>query len=62
MYCFLAAGVVFGFAALKPILISEQVYRNLCSREELDNDVTVCDGQEIKYEQSRDRIILLKIY
>jgi hypothetical protein len=42
--------VVFGFAALKPVLIREHVYRNLCSQEELDNDVTVCDGQEIKYE------------
>lgn len=50
LYCFLAAGVVFGFAALKPVLIREHVYRNLCSQEELDNDVTVCDGQEIKYE------------
>ncbi|KAJ5389079.1 Protein FMP42 [Penicillium cataractarum] len=48
IYCFLAAGVVFGFAALKPVLIKEHVYRNLCSREELDNEVAVCNGQEIK--------------
>lgn len=52
VYCFLAAGIVFGFAALKPVLISEHVYRNLCSQEELDNDVAVCDGQEIKYEHA----------
>ena len=50
VYCFLSAGIVFGFAALKPVLIRENVYRNLCSREELDDNVAVCDGQEIRYE------------
>lgn len=59
IYCFLAAGVVFGFAALKPVLIREHVYRNLCSREELDNDVAVCDGQEIKYEETARPLDLL---
>lgn len=49
VYCFLAAGIVFGFAAIKPILIRENVYRGLCSKEELDDDVPVCDGQEIRY-------------
>lgn len=49
-YCFLAAGIIFGFAAIKPILIRENVYRNLCSKEELDEDVLVCDGQEIRYD------------
>ncbi|KAJ5325207.1 Major facilitator superfamily domain general substrate transporter [Penicillium brevicompactum] len=48
VYCFLAAGVVFGFAALKPVLIREKVYRNLCSQAELERDVDVCDGQEIR--------------
>ena len=48
VYCFLAAGVVFGFAALKPVLIREKVYRNLCSPAELEEDVAVCDGQEIR--------------
>lgn len=50
IYCFLAAGVVFGFAALKPVLIREKVYRNLCSQAELERDVDVCDGQEIRYQ------------
>lgn len=49
IYCFLAAGIVFGFAALKPILIREKVYRNLCTRAELDEDVSVCNGQQIRY-------------
>lgn len=49
IYCFLAAGVVFGFAALKPVLIRENVYRHLCTPDELDQDAVVCDGQEIRY-------------
>ncbi|KAJ9491836.1 hypothetical protein VN97_g1381 [Penicillium thymicola] len=48
VYCFLAAGVVFGFAALKPVLIREKVYRNLCSQAELEEDADVCYGQEIR--------------
>lgn len=49
IYCFLGAGIVFGFAALKPVLIREKVYRNLCSRAELEENIDVCDGQEIRY-------------
>lgn len=52
LHCFLAAGIVFGFAAIKPVLIRENVYRNLCSQEELEGDVGVCDGQEIRYDPS----------
>ncbi|KAF7164027.1 hypothetical protein CNMCM5623_008666 [Aspergillus felis] len=48
IYCFLAAGVVFGFAALKPVLIREGVYRNLCSRDELSKNPEVCYGQELR--------------
>ncbi|KAJ5927603.1 hypothetical protein N7516_009376 [Penicillium verrucosum] len=48
VYCFLAAGVVFGFAALKPVLIREKVYRNLCSQAELEENVDVCYRQEIR--------------
>ncbi|GFF81024.1 protein FMP42 [Aspergillus lentulus] len=48
IYCFLAAGVVFGFAALKPVLIREGVYRNRCSRDELSRNREVCYGQELR--------------
>jgi hypothetical protein len=48
VYCFLAAGVVFGFAAIKPVLIRENVYRNLCTKSELEAGVDVCDRQEIR--------------
>ncbi|KAF9895240.1 hypothetical protein FE257_000142 [Aspergillus nanangensis] len=44
IYCFLAAGIVFGFAALKPILIAEGVYHHLCANQ---ND-GVCYGQELR--------------
>lgn len=36
-WCLLAAGPVFGFAALKPILISEGVYRDKCDVNILDS-------------------------
>ncbi|OHE99995.1 major facilitator superfamily transporter [Colletotrichum orchidophilum] len=32
--CWLAAGIVFGFAALKPVLIAEGVYSNLCDAKD----------------------------
>lgn len=46
--CWFAAGIVFGFAALKPVLISEGVYRDLCTEDELREDVEVCYGQEMR--------------
>ncbi|KAK5107136.1 hypothetical protein LTR62_001694 [Meristemomyces frigidus] len=46
--CWLASGIVFGFAALKPVLISENVYRELCTREELEANVEVCYEQDLR--------------
>ncbi|CZR59374.1 probable MFS transporter [Phialocephala subalpina] len=46
--CFLASGIVFGFAAIKPVLISEGVYRELCTEDELQQDVEVCKEQDIR--------------
>lgn len=37
LFCCLASGIVFGFASLKPILVSEGVYGDLCIKE---NEVT----------------------
>lgn len=48
IYCLFAAGVVFGFAAIKPVLLEEGVYRNQCTEKELENDVPVCYGQELR--------------
>lgn len=48
VYCLFAAGVVFGYAAIKPVLLEEGVYRDYCSKEEVDNDVRVCYEQELR--------------
>ncbi|WYZ37212.1 hypothetical protein EsH8_II_000718 [Colletotrichum jinshuiense] len=42
--CWMAAGIVFGFAALKPVLISEGVYNDLCNA---NDPSTVEDGEYI---------------
>lgn len=47
--CALVSGVVFGFAALKPILVDRHAYRNLCTDEELRDDVVICYMQDLKY-------------
>ncbi|PWY77065.1 MFS transporter Fmp42 [Aspergillus heteromorphus CBS 117.55] len=48
MYCLFAAGIIFGFAAIKPVLIKEGVYRSECSQDELDGGSDVCYGQELR--------------
>ncbi len=47
IYCLFAAGIVFGYAALKPVLIQEEVYRDRCTQDELDRGVRTCYEQEI---------------
>lgn len=44
--CVLASGIVFGFAALKQILVEERVYRDLCTREELERGEMLCYLQD----------------
>lgn len=46
--CWVASGIIFGFAALKPVLLSEGVYEELCDKEELQDHVDVCFKQELK--------------
>ncbi|WDK10624.1 major facilitator superfamily transporter [Colletotrichum graminicola] len=50
--CSLAAGLVFGFAALKPVLISEGVYRKLCDADDPslieDGDYVPCTKQDLR--------------
>jgi MFS family permease len=46
--CWFASGIVFGFAALKPILIKEGVFRDLCTQEELDANVESCLEQDLR--------------
>jgi hypothetical protein len=39
---------VFGFAALKPILVKEGVFRDLCEQDELDANVEICYNQDLR--------------
>ncbi|KAF2120171.1 MFS transporter-like protein Fmp42 [Lophiotrema nucula] len=46
--CWFASGIVFGFAALKPILISEGVFSDLCTTEEAKASVETCYEQDLR--------------
>ncbi|KAI1075504.1 amino acid transporter [Whalleya microplaca] len=50
--CCLAAGIVFGFASLKPVLIAEGVYGDLCRTEDVnyarDDDIVPCPEQDMR--------------
>ncbi|EXJ70704.1 uncharacterized protein A1O5_05694 [Cladophialophora psammophila CBS 110553] len=48
LYCLFAAGIVFGYAAIKPVLIDEGVFKDLCTPEEVDKHVSPCYKQEIR--------------
>jgi len=48
VYCLLSAGIVFGYAAIKPVLIDEGVYKNQCTKQEIRDHVSPCYGQEIR--------------
>lgn len=49
IYSLFSAGVVFGYAAIKPILVNEGVYREHCPSPEYDNVERTCYEQEIRY-------------
>lgn len=48
LYCLFAAGVVFGYAALKPVLVAEGVYKDKCTPQEIEDGVWVCYEQELR--------------
>lgn len=51
-YCLCSAGVVFGYAALKPVLVNEGVYKEYCGHVEEslaeDGDGKMCYQQELR--------------
>jgi MFS family permease len=47
-WCLLVAGPSFGFAALKPVLVSEGVYKEYCTSKEIEHSVEICQQQELK--------------
>lgn len=48
IWCLLVAGPSFGFAALKPILVSEGVYKTYCTPKEIKEGVEICQEQDLK--------------
>lgn len=44
----LASGIVFGFAALKPVLVAQGVYQHLCPVEDDDLKEVPCDLQDMR--------------
>ncbi|MCJ1362390.1 hypothetical protein MMC16_001493 [Acarospora aff. strigata] len=52
IYCLLSAGIVFGYAALKPVLVKEGVYKDRCREEgvhpQSDGGLRTCYEQEIR--------------
>ncbi|KIW11674.1 hypothetical protein PV08_10976 [Exophiala spinifera] len=48
IYCLFAAGIVFGYAAIKPVLIDEGVFADLCTPEEVEARTSPCYQQEIR--------------
>ena len=51
IYCLFAAGIVFGYAAIKPVLIQEGVYSQFCERDEvmIGELGRTCYEQEIRW-------------
>lgn len=50
IYCLLSAGVVFGYAAIKPVFVKEGVYSQYCSSlsEAVIESERTCYEQEIR--------------
>ena len=46
--CLFAAGVVFGYAAIKPVLIDEGVYKSYCTKQEIEEGTSPCYLQELR--------------
>lgn len=49
VYCLFAAGIVFGYAAFKPVLVKEGLYRDLCTEKERDQTDRTCYEQELRW-------------
>ncbi|KAJ5333110.1 hypothetical protein MYU51_005103 [Penicillium brevicompactum] len=46
--CWSASGIVFGFAALKPVLVEEGVYRERCTPAEVAEGLELCSQQDLR--------------
>ncbi|KAJ5774690.1 Major facilitator superfamily domain general substrate transporter [Penicillium paradoxum] len=48
LVCWAASGIVFGFAALKPILVEEGVYHERCTPAEINEGLELCARQDLR--------------
>lgn len=48
-YCFFSSGIVFGYAAIKPVLIKEGAYSDYCTSNAPASRLRPCYEQEIRY-------------
>ncbi|KAL5340872.1 major facilitator superfamily domain-containing protein [Aspergillus crustosus] len=46
--CWFGSGIIFGYAALKPVLIAQGVYRDLCTPDDLNDEFDTCYEQELR--------------
>ncbi|KAJ5409662.1 uncharacterized protein N7487_004021 [Penicillium crustosum] len=46
--CWSASGIVFGFAALKPVLVDEGVYHERCTPSEVKEGLELCSQQDLR--------------
>ncbi|KAL4875472.1 major facilitator superfamily domain-containing protein [Aspergillus karnatakaensis] len=46
--CWFGSGIIFGYAALKPVLVAQGVYRDLCAPDELGDELDTCYEQELR--------------
>ncbi|KAL3474246.1 major facilitator superfamily domain-containing protein [Aspergillus californicus] len=46
--CWFGSGIIFGYAALKPILVAQGVYQDLCADEDLEGELDTCYEQELR--------------
>jgi hypothetical protein len=50
--CWFGSGIIFGYAALKPVLVAQGVYKDLCAAEEFDGEFDTCYEQELRCVQA----------
>ena len=48
IWCLLASGIIFGFAALKPVLVQEGVYSEYCDNSGDNAGLELCEAQDMK--------------
>lgn len=48
-YCFFSSGIIFGYAAIKPVLIKEGAYSDYCTPKAPASRLHTCYEQEIRY-------------